>query len=147
MQSISIETRSGRLRPIVISILACHNAGLLEKIMPVAEEIQIEFPESGPSRAGQLADDLTSRIRELDETATVAISRASSDAMDLGTILTIVLGAAPVAALARGLGDWIRKQGDPTIRIKRGKEEIVIQGGLSADQKFELVKLALEKSK
>jgi hypothetical protein len=115
--------------------------------MPVAEEIQIEFPESGPSRAGQLADDLTSRIRELDETATVAISRASSDAMDLGTILTIVLGAAPVAALARGLGDWIRKQGDPTIRIKRGKEEIVIQGGLSADQKFELVKLALEKSK
>jgi hypothetical protein len=40
----------------------------------LAEEIQIEFPESGPSRAGQHADDLTSRIRELDETATVAIS-------------------------------------------------------------------------
>jgi hypothetical protein len=65
--------------------------------------------------------------------------------MDLGTILTIVLGAAPVAALARGLGDWIRKQVPQS-----GSSAARKRSSFRADClpiKFELVKLALEKSK
>lgn len=115
--------------------------------MATLEEIEIQFPEAGLSRAGQLADTLALHIRELDETSTVKVSRGSPNAMDLGSILTIVLSAGSARILARGLADWIKKHGDPAIKIKCGKKEIVIQGGLSAEQKFELAKMALDQAK
>lgn len=113
----------------------------------MTEHIEFQFPDAGPAAAGQLADDLAERLRELDETGKVTIERASPNAMELGSIVVMVLGTASVASIAGGIGDWIRKRGEPALRIKRGKDEIVIQSGLSADQKFELAKLALEKSK
>lgn len=112
----------------------------------MAEYIEIQFPEAEAAAAGQLADDLAERLRELDESGSVSVKKASPDAMELGSILVMVLGTASVASIARGLGDWLRKRGDPAVRIKRGKDEIVIQSGLSADQKFELAMRALEKS-
>lgn len=113
----------------------------------MAEHIEIQFPDAGPAAAGQLADDLAERLRELDETGSVTIEKASPDSMELGSIVLLVLGTASATSVARGIGDWIRKRGDPALRIKRGNDEIVIQSGLSADQKFELAKLAVEKSK
>lgn len=112
----------------------------------MTEYIEFHFQEAGAAAAGQLADDLADRLRELDDTGNVTVEKASPDAMELGSIVVMVLGTASVAAVARGIGDWIRKRGDPALKIKRGKDEIVIQSGLSADQKFELAKLALEKS-
>jgi len=113
----------------------------------LTEHIEIQFPDAGAAAAGQLADDLAERLRELDGTGSVIIERASPDAMELGSIVVMVLGTASAASIARGIADWIRKRGEPALRIKHGKDEIVIQSGLSADQKFELAKLALEKSK
>lgn len=113
----------------------------------MTEHIEIQFPDAGAAAAGQLADDLAERLRELDGTGSVIIERASPDAMELGSIVVMVLGTASAASIARGIADWIRKRGEPALRIKHGKDEIVIQSGLSADQKFELAKLALEKSK
>lgn len=113
----------------------------------MTEHIEIYFPDVGAAAAGQLADDLAERLRELDRAGSVTIERGSPDAMELGSIVVMILGTASVASVARGIGDWIRKRGEPALKIKRGKDEIVIQSGLSADQKFELVKLALEESK
>lgn len=111
----------------------------------LTEYVEIQFPDAGAA-AGQLADDLAERLRELDGNGTVTIERSSPDAMELGSIVVLVLGTASAASVARGIGDWIRKRGEPALRIKRGKDEIVIQSGLSANQKFELAKLVLEKS-
>ncbi|AFW01771.1 hypothetical protein BAR24_14900 [Gluconobacter oxydans] len=113
----------------------------------MAEYIEIQFPDVEAAAAGQLADDLADRLRELDETGRVTIQKASPDAMELGSIVVMLLGTASVASVARGIGGWIQKRGDPALKIKCGKDEIVIQSGLSASQKYELAKLALEKSK
>ncbi len=115
--------------------------------MEVTDGIEIRFPDASAADAGRLVDDLAQRIQELDDTAQTSVAKSSEDAMDFGSILIIVMGTASFTALARGVADWIRKQGDPAITLKRGKDEITIQSGLSADQKFELAKIALEKFK
>lgn len=113
----------------------------------MTDSLEFTFPEANVADAGRLVDDLEQHLHELDITGKTSVSRASVDAMDLGTVLIAVLGTCSVTALARGLAAWISKNGDPAIRIKRGKDEIIIQSGLSADQKFELAKKALEMSK
>lgn len=113
----------------------------------ITEGIEIRFPDAGAADAGRLADDLGLRLRELDETAKTSVTKGSGDTMDFGSILVLIMGTASFTAIARGVADWIRKQGDPAIIIKRGKDEITIQRGLSSEQKFELAKLALEKFK
>jgi hypothetical protein len=65
--------------------------------------------------------------------------------MDLGGAVALLLGAPAFVALARGLADWIRRQGDPDLVIKIGKCSVTIRGGLDPAAKKEIILAALEK--
>lgn len=114
--------------------------------MEAVGKLELHFPGATPADAGRLVHDLADLIRKEDQSISVTTERASEDAMDGGTILILLLGTPVAVALARGIADWIRKRGDPELIIKSGKDQIVIQSGLTADQKFELVKTALTKT-
>jgi len=103
------------------------------------EQVSIGFPNASSADASRLADDLTVFVRRYVPGATAEATQESPDAMDLGATVAIILGTPAVLALARGIADWIRRQGDPDIIIKSKKGEIIVKGGLSAEQKHEII--------
>lgn len=84
------------------------------------QSLTIEFPSLPANEAGQEAAALRTFLRGQDGSGHLEISKAkpSLDTQDLGTILTILLNAPAVEALARGIeallqgiGDYLRARG------------------------------------
>ena len=108
------------------------------------ETLEIGFPNASASDAGRMAEDLAGYVRQQAPEAKAELRQSDPNAMDLGATVALVLGTPALVALARGLADWIKRQGDPDIVIKTKKGEIVVRGPLDAAAKRQVILSAIE---
>lgn len=108
------------------------------------ETAHIDFEGTYPAEASRLAEDLASYIKSSIPDVTVNIEGSSDDAMDFGATVAIMLGTPAIVILARGMADWIRRQGDPSLIIKTTKGSVTVKGGLDLEAKKELIKTAFD---
>lgn len=109
------------------------------------DEFTIEFPDSSAADATRLAEDLARHVSTAIDGVKAEVAPGNPDAMDFGATVAIVLGAPSIVYLAKGIADWIRRQGDPALVIKRGRDAIVVKGGLDQSTKRELILAALDR--
>jgi hypothetical protein len=107
------------------------------------DELTIEFEGSTAADAARLAEGLATHVNATVDGVKAAVATGDTDAMDFGATVTLLLGAPSIIILARGIADWIRRQGDPTLVIKRGRDSVVVKGGLDQATKRELILTAL----
>jgi hypothetical protein len=100
-----------------------------------SDESRLEFPDVSGGAASNYAASLAKAVAALDPTARVAIQRKDPNTQDAGSILTIILGSAPAAALATGIAAWIRKN-RVTVRWTTQKESLDISGNADAAAKI-----------
>lgn len=108
------------------------------------ETVELIFPTAGPADAERLAEDLARAIRQEFPDVNVEQVRASPDHMAVGSIIAILVGSAAVRTLAKGIADWLRRQADPDLVVKRGSTQITVKSGLSSEQKTEIILKALD---
>jgi hypothetical protein len=77
---------------------------------PSQQRFSITFPGESGHRANAAAASLGDAIRDVDASLLVHREKTNPNTQDAGSILTIVLGSAPVAAVAAGIAAWIRMQ-------------------------------------
>jgi hypothetical protein len=77
----------------------------------------ITFPGASAADANRYAADLATALQELDEEIQVSQDRDRPDTQDCGTILQIVLGAASVTAVAKGVAAWLARHSGARIQI------------------------------
>jgi hypothetical protein len=77
----------------------------------------ITFPGASPADANRYAGDLETTLHELDEQIRVSQLRDRAETQDYGTILQVVLGAASVAAVAKGVAAWLARHSGARIQI------------------------------
>lgn len=109
------------------------------------EDAEISFTGATSADASRLAEDLAIFIQTNVEGADASVTGKAADAMDFGGTVALVLGTPAVIMLARGIADWIRRQGDPDLVIKTTKGSVIVKGGLDLETKRELILSALEK--
>lgn len=109
------------------------------------EQVEIDFADASAADATRLADDLATFLKTQVEGAGAEVTRGSVATMDLGATVALVFGTPAVAALVRGLADWIRRQGDPELVIKTKKGSVTVKAGLDLATKKEVILAALEK--
>jgi hypothetical protein len=90
--------------------------------MTIEKTIKISGPDLADSQL--LTADLMSSIKLMTPDISVERGKGGAETMDLGTILTVVLGSAAVTAVAKGIADWLRRQPKAKITIySNGKLE------------------------
>ena len=92
-------------------------------------EFVIEFPNASTAEANRYAADLANALRDADPRVHAAQRRDNEAAQDLGTALQVVLGAASITAVAKGIATWIAAHTGTSIHIKRSGEVIVTNIG------------------
>lgn len=107
------------------------------------QELTVDFEGSIAADATRLAADLARHVNATIDGVEAAVAPGNADTMDFGATVTLLLGAPSIIILARGIADWIRRQGDPTLVIKRGSDSVVVKGGLDQATKRELILAAL----
>jgi len=109
------------------------------------EELTIEFPDSAAADASRLAEDLARHVSTTIDGVKAEVASGSTDAMDFGATVVIVLGTPSIVYLAKGIADWIQRKGDPALVIKRGRESIIVKDGLDQATKREIILSALSR--
>ena len=77
----------------------------------------ITFPGASSADANVYAADLTTTLHRIDEEIQVSQDRDRLDTQDYGTIVQVVLGAASVTAIAKGLAAWLARHSGARIQI------------------------------
>lgn len=107
-------------------------------------EIELEVEHEDPRQASRICEELEKQITE--QSDQIDLSRTSSDpnAMDVGTVLTIVLGSgSAIALLAAGIADWLRKHQSAKV-IVRTKDREVVAVNLTSSDTVDVVEAALK---
>lgn len=79
--------------------------------------IQIEFPDKSNVEQTKLAQDLYNKLQY--ESLDANLLRRNPDAMDVGTIVSIALGAPAVVVLAKGLAEWMVRKNQTSIILQK----------------------------
>lgn len=108
------------------------------------ETAQIDFEGLEPADATRLADDLARFIKTTIPDVTAEVEGHSADTMDFGATVAVVLGTPAVVILAKGMADWLRRQGDPALVITTKKGSVTVKSGLDLEAKKELIKAAFD---
>jgi len=87
----------------------------------------ISFPEESGQRANAAAASLADKLKDIDASLAVKRDKPNPNTQDAGTILTIVLGSAPAAAVAGGIAAWIRMR-RLVVRITTDDRSIEVSG-------------------
>jgi hypothetical protein len=104
----------------------------------------IEFENVDSAEAGARARELEQAVLETDPSITTKRESSDRTHQELGTILTIVLGARAVVALANGIAEYLKLRRQTSIRIKCGDGELVASN-VTEKQAAELADLIMER--
>ena len=91
----------------------------------------IEFPDVSSAQAGLYAEELETDLKNAIEDAgaggTIERVRINPEALDLGTVLAVILGAKATVEIAKGIAKWLYRNNQTTIRIKAkdGREYMI----------------------
>ncbi|WP_150784082.1 hypothetical protein [Pseudomonas fluorescens] len=61
------------------------------------------------------------------------IQRESGNTMDMGATLAIILGSASITAIAKGIGNWIRKNNEASIILTMGDRTLDVKNVRASD--------------
>jgi hypothetical protein len=103
-------------------------------------KILIDFQDTDPAEANRLALDLKNYLLRNAEVETDIIKK-STDTMDFGATLVILLGTSSIVALAKGIANWLEKHHSKKLTFKTANEEIIGENLSSADIKDILEKI------
>jgi hypothetical protein len=92
-----------------------------------ASEFSLSFEGASAKQANIQADELKSALVRSSPGLVVTQQPAAGGTMDLGTILTVLLTADAVVAVAKGLGAFLRKYHDVKVTIKNSRGEITLE--------------------
>jgi hypothetical protein len=87
----------------------------------------ITFPEESGHNANSAAASLAEALKDLDARLIVSRVKGNPNTQDPGSILNIVLGSAPAAAIAAGMAAWIRMR-RLVVRINTQDRSIEVSG-------------------
>jgi hypothetical protein len=105
--------------------------------------VEISFPSCSASEASVLAASLNSRLRELHRDVEVSQKRENPEAQDAGTILSVILGSAAIASVAKGVAAWLAKHAGTSIEVHRPDGTSVLVKYASGEDTAETVRAAL----
>jgi len=108
------------------------------------ETAQIDFEGLNQADTTRLAEDLARFIKTTIPDVTAEVEGHLAGTMDVGATVAVVLGTPAVVILARGMADWIRRQGDPALVIKTKRGSVTVKSGLDLEAKRELIKAAFD---
>ena len=91
------------------------------------EEIKIQFEDLDTRTASRFIQELEGVLLTEIPLERMNISSRKGN-MDSGTILTIILGAPSVVAVAKGISDYLRRRNNARISIKKGDDSIIASG-------------------
>ena len=94
---------------------------------PGTRTFSIAFPEESGHSANAAAASLAEALRDVDASIAVSREKANPNTQDPGSILTIVLGSTPAAAVAAGIAAWIRMR-RLVVRINTQDRSIEVSG-------------------
>lgn len=92
-------------------------AGFDGGVVVNSPQFVIAFTEVSPADANRYAADLAETLHSVHQNVKVTQERTRPDTQDAGTILTIVLGAASVTAVAKGIAAWLARHSGARIQI------------------------------
>jgi hypothetical protein len=113
----------------------------------MSEPLTIEFHADSAAEAGRLAASLRNALLDAAPEAEIELARGDAEAMDMGTLLTLVpavLGSGAAVALAKGLQAWLTRHHGVSIEIKT-KDGVVKGKNLTGASALEAIRLALGK--
>ncbi len=82
-------------------------------------------PEAGDT--GHAAESLRRSLQEVDPTIGARRVRHDAEAMDFGTGLAVVLSAASVVELAKGIANWLARTRSSKVTVTRSDGSIVVE--------------------
>jgi hypothetical protein len=94
---------------------------------PSTRTLSVTFPKESGHGANAAAVSLADALRDVDSSLLVTRDKANPNTQDAGSILTIVLGSTPAAAIAAGIAAWIRLR-RLVVRITTEDRSIEISG-------------------
>jgi hypothetical protein len=109
------------------------------------EQVEISFEGMTPADSTRLAEDLVTFVKSDVEGVQAEVAGGSKDSMDLGATVVLILGTPALAALARGVANWIARQGDPDLVIRSKKGSVTVKRGLNPEAKKEIILAAFDK--
>ncbi len=107
---------------------------------------KITFENGSVADANRWASELKEYILDATDEVSVEQQRANPYSQDLGVILSLVLGAPAVIAVAKALGQWLTLHRETSITIKTPQGEI-IGTKLSSKDALRLAELMLSQKK
>ncbi|NOG71991.1 effector-associated constant component EACC1 [Roseicella sp. DB1501] len=69
--------------------------------------------------AGQAAEALADRLREVEGVLDADRGKADADSMDLGSVVTVLASSGAAVAIAQGIAAWLRNRRQATLTIER----------------------------
>lgn len=99
----------------------------------------IRFPEAESNKANQYARSLADSLRDsLAPGEEVTVSRDTSESMDFGATLVLVLGSTAVTAIAEGVKIWLKRNSGAQIDVL--KDGTVVGRNLESKDAAEIAK-------
>ena len=100
-------------------------------------ELLLSFETDNLALANENADALAQHLQMAAPTVTTERRRSDPNAQDFGATLVLILGTPAIAALAKGVADWLRMNQDANaklvIRDKQGHAIVEIDNVRSGD--------------
>jgi hypothetical protein len=94
---------------------------------PTHQEVSIRFPGISGSKANASAASLRETLRNINPTVVVGRDKDNPNTQDMGAVLTVVLGSAPVAAIAAGVASWIKIH-RVKVQIRTAEQSVDVSG-------------------
>jgi hypothetical protein len=113
----------------------------------MSDPLTITLNARDQAEAGRLAASLRNALLDAEPDATVDLARGDAEAMDMGSLITLVpavLGSGAAVALAKGLQAWLARHHGVSIEIKT-KDGVIKGKNFTSDTALEAIKLALGK--
>lgn len=99
----------------------------------MTHEIHVHFPDVSPTQAGEFTRDLERHLSKYVDPTTMDRVQSHPHAMDIGSILHVVLTSAAVTVVARGIAEWIALHRGVELSITHGDTFVSAKNLTSSD--------------
>lgn len=109
------------------------------------DSYSIRFEGVSEADAGVYAGELRDALVDASDEVEVDLVRDDPNKQDFGTILSIVLGAPAVVAIAKALGDWLKMRAGASVTFTTAEGKVVLEN-ISAKDAASIGRRLLEKN-
>lgn len=107
----------------------------------MSEAFEVHVSGKTPAESQVLARELIASLRFVSPDVEVERKKDSSETMDVGAVLSIVVGSGAALALARGIATWLAKRQSAKITIT--KDGAIVAENITSQHGLDIVKAAV----